>query len=203
MAPELVWDLERVHGLSIFLPLGEDLELVSLSPSALDRNPRLRETYTSEQLLFAGETYWAALIDRYYQTAGNVPGAATQGPLEGLIPPDVTPPQSSISVSSPQYPGQEVTIAWSAEDRQSGVASASLWVRPPGGEWAAAGPAQAGPPGASLSGLFVYPASAACGAAFAVRAVDAAGNVEPPDQETNTAGILRPCFIFLPWAQRY
>jgi hypothetical protein len=105
-------------------------------------------------------------------------------------------------VTSPQFPGQEVTITWSAGDVQSGVASAALWVRLPGGEWSAAGPSKLGPPGASMSGVFVYPASAACGAAFAVRSVDVAGNIEPPDHGENTARILRPCFEFLPWVQR-
>jgi len=201
------WHLDDVHGLSIFFPLGEDLELpievtetISISPTVvISRNLRLRETYTCDQLRFACDTAWPALIDAYYAVATAVPTDTTAGPVDGLLPPDITPPQTTVAFSGTVGLGQTVTVTWTSTDTQSGVLSAALWHRPYHGPWT---PVAAEVVGAS--GLFTFTISQRCLQHLAVRASDRCGNVEPPGSALNTVEIdIQPCGLaYLPLVRR-
>lgn len=84
-----------MHGLSIFLPLGEDLEVhfthtVPVTP-ALVITRTLRETYTGLQLDFVAATGWDRLIGRHYAAVTVLTGTL-DGPVE-LLEPDITPPR--------------------------------------------------------------------------------------------------------------
>jgi parallel beta-helix repeat protein len=91
------WDLEDVHGLSVYLPLGEDLilpivvtETSSITPGlAVTRNLHLREMYTCDQLQFVCATDWDKLINAYYTATSSVPSfvRAANTPLKGLQDP--------------------------------------------------------------------------------------------------------------------
>ena len=194
------WDLDDVHGLSIFLPLGEDLELplpvtTTLTGTlVLTRNLRLRDMYTPEQLQFASDTAWDGMIDAYYAVAAPVPTATTQGPVTGLLTPDVTPPQTSITLTGALTRDQSIDIVWHSVDRQTGVAQATLWHRPPRGTWTAV-MTQTG-----SAGAFPFTLSQWCENGFAVQAVDQAGNIEPMEHGANLQIIeVQPChYLFLP-----
>jgi len=209
MASEQVWDLDDVHGLSIFLPLGEDLELpiviTETSPITpglvISRNLRLRDMYSGEQLQFVRDSVWGALIDVYYEaTSSPVPTDTTEGSVDGLQIPDVTPPQTSIAVSGTFTIGKTITVTWVTTDAQTGVDRATLWHRLPRGEWTAV-LTQTG-----LAGVFPFTLSEWCRNSFTVRAVDKAGNIEPPDSGSNMLVMdVQPCrHLYLPLiVQRY
>jgi parallel beta-helix repeat protein len=196
MALDRFWDLDHVHGLSIFLPLGEDLELqyviTETSPITpgliISRNLRLREMYTSDQLQFVGDTSWKNLIDTYYTAASAVPTNTTSGPVTGLQEPDVTPPQSVITPTGTFLAGQIITLTWVATDTQTGVTGASLWRQLPGGSWTIV-EAQIYPSGKFLSGSFSFTLPFMCINNLAVRAIDRAGNNEPIGHGANTVAI--------------
>ena len=200
MALDRYWDLDGVHGLSIFLPLGEDLlfdlqGVQAPDPAAL---LHLRDVYSSDQLRFVAATSWRGLIERYYElAAAGVPTETADGPADGLLPPDVTPPQTAVTVMGRQSLGQGLSLAWSADDSQSGVAGAALWVRQKGGDWLDTSLAQSG-----AAGQFHYPQILACGSSLAARAADAAGNLEPLEHGANLAVVQRDCFVFIPWMGR-
>ena len=190
MALDRFWDLDNVHGLSIFLPLGEDLELkfvvTETSPITpgliISRNLRLREMYTSDQLQFVGDTSWKNLIGTYY-AASTVPTNTTGGPVIGLQEPDVTPPQSMVTPQGIFTAGQSITLTWVATDTQTGVTGASLWHQLPGGSWDEV------ETHSGLSGTFSITLSFMCINSLAVRAVDQAGNIEPIGHGANTVKI--------------
>jgi hypothetical protein len=201
MAPDRVWNLDHAHGLSIFLPLGEDLELPILitetSPITpglvISRNLRLRETYSSDQLQFVGDTMWGGLIDTYYDVVSSpVPTDTTEGPVDGPQIPDVTPPQTIITVTGTLAVGEAITVTWVATDTQTGVAGATLWHCPPRGEWTAT-LTQTG-----SSGVFPFTLSDACMNSLSVRAIDEAGNREPLDTSSNMVVINVQRCIYLP-----
>jgi parallel beta-helix repeat protein len=193
------WDLDNVHGLSIFLPLGEDLELpISITETSpitpglvITRNLRLRDMYTCEQLQFVCDTSWAGLINTYYELVPTpVLTGTTTGPVDGLLPPDITPPSTVINITGTPEIGQDIEIAWASSDHQAGVREASLWHHPSHGEWASVGPSQAG-----SSGLFSFTLSDICENQFAVRATDQAGNLEPLGSGANIVVIeVQPCY---------
>ena len=91
------WDLDNVHGLSVYLPLGEDLilpitiaETSPITPGrVITRYLHLREMYVCDQLQFACDTHWDELIAAYYTTTLSVPSfvRADNTPLEGLQDP--------------------------------------------------------------------------------------------------------------------
>jgi hypothetical protein len=208
LLPMQMWGLTDAHGLSAFLPLGEDLELPivvtetsGFAPGeVLTRNLRLRDSYTDAQLRFVADTSWDSLIHLYYDlTASPVPTDTTVGPAEGLISPDVTSPRTTISVSGPLTVGQTITVTWISTDTQSGVLSASLWHRPYQGEWMTVGSPQSG-----SSGVFSFTLFEQCLNDFAVQATDEAGNVEPIENESNEASInVQPCsLIYLPLVEK-
>jgi hypothetical protein len=203
LAPDRVWDLDDAHGLSIFLPLGEDLELpiviTETSPITpglfISRNLRLREMYSSDQLQFVGDTMWGELIDTYYDVvASPVPTDTTEGPVDGPQIPDVTPPQAIITVSGTFAVGEAITVTWVATDTQTGVAGATLWHWPPRGEWTAT------LTGTGSSGVFPFTLTEACLNSLSVRAIDKAGNREPLDSGSNRIVLnVQPCiYTYLP-----
>jgi parallel beta-helix repeat protein len=201
MALDREWNLDDVHGLSIFLPLGEDLELPivitetsPITPSlVISRHLRLRDMYSGDQLQFVGDTAWGGLIATYYDVVSSpVPTGTTEGPVDGLLTPDVTPPQTTITVTGAFAVGETITVTWVATDTQTGVAGATWWYRPPRGQWTAA-LTQTG-----SSGVFPFTLSHACANRFAVRAIDKAGNVEPLDSGSNMIAVnVQPC-IYMP-----
>jgi parallel beta-helix repeat protein len=196
--PGLEWDLDRVHGLSIFMPLGEDLELpipitetLSFSPTLLlTRNLRLRDTYTPDQLRFVADTSWDGLIDTYYRVISSpVPTATTEGPVDGLQRPDVTPPKTAITVTGALQYDQPLEVSWSTTDAQSSVSGATLWHQPPHAAW------QPVLTQTGTSGVFVFTPSQWCRNGLAVRAIDKAGNRERLESGRNTAWItIAPCY---------
>jgi hypothetical protein len=65
------WNLENAHGLSIYLPLGEDLRIgESFYP---------QRHYTDDELSFAADTGWNEFIDTYYSISR--PPIATAEPI--------------------------------------------------------------------------------------------------------------------------
>jgi len=206
VAPDQVWDLDNVHGLSLFLPLGEDLELpiaiTETSPITpgltITRPLRLRDMYTSSQLRFVSDTAWGALIDTYYRVISSpVPTETTQGPVDGLQPPDLTPPRTVVAISGTLAVGQPISVAWAATDAQSGAQAATLWHRPPGGLWTSV-LTQTG-----SSGAFLFSPAEGCQHRLAVQAVDRAGNLEPVENGSNVAIVeVYPCRRYLPVVMR-
>jgi parallel beta-helix repeat protein len=203
VALDRVWGLDDVHGLSIFLPLGEDLELpiviTETSPITpglvISRNLRLREMYSSDQLRFVGDTAWGDLIDTYYDVVSSpVPTDTTEGPADGLQVPDVTPPQTIVTITGAFTVGETISVTWVATDTQSGVDGATLWHLPPYGQWAPT-LTQTG-----SSGVFPFTLPERCRTGFAVRATDKAGNMESLDSGSNMVIVnVQPCsYSFLP-----
>ena len=199
---EEVWDLDDVHGLSIFLPLGEDLELPiiitetsTITPGVeVTRNLRLRDMYSSDQLQFVGDTAWGDLIATYYDVVSSpVPTDSTDGPAGGLLEPDVTPPQTVITVIGALTVGEAITVTWVATDTQTGVAGATLWHRLSKTRWTAVSTQTE-----SSVGWFTFTLSAGGENSFSVRAFDEAGNVELPASGSNMIVISVQSHIYLP-----
>lgn len=200
---EQEWNLDDVHGLSIYLPLGEDLEFQiritdtsPISPNiSITRNLRLRDLYNLDELQFVGDApAWRSLIEQYYElipttVITSLPG----GPLPGLQEPDVTPPQTTITVPPIGERQTVITLTWAATDTQNEVVSASLWyLSPTGEEWRDTDITQLG-----SSGVFTYPLT--CGmSGFAVRASDDVGNVESIESEFNSIFPQQTCYLYLP-----
>jgi parallel beta-helix repeat protein len=183
MIPTEAWNLDNVHGLSIFLPLGEDLELPivitetdPISPSlVVTRDLRLRDTYTGDQLQFVSSTVWGGLINTYYHAVSSpVPTDTTGGPVGTLLTPDFTPPQTVITSTGAFTVGQAITITWGTTDTQSGLGSTTLWYQSPAGQWTTV-MTQTGD-----SGVFPFSWPANCESRLAVLSTDKAGNSEAP-----------------------
>jgi parallel beta-helix repeat protein len=194
VAEDQVWDLDDVHGLSIFLPLGEDLQLPSRiisGTSPITVNVALRDTYTGTQLLFVADTGWRALIDTYYNVVSSpVPTGTTEGPVDGPQVPDLTPPQTAITVTGTFRVGEAVTITWTATDDQTGVAGAMLWHQQPPDQPTAV-LIQIGSSGVFTDTLVL---SQGCVNSFAVRAFDRGGLIEPWDNGSNIISVrMEPC----------
>ncbi len=203
--PERVWNLDNVHGLSIFLPLGEDLLLTEETTGTLHNRPagetvpiHLRDLYTQSQLSFVGSTGWDQMIASYYRVvASPVPTGTTGHPTGGLILPDVTPPQTVITVTGARAVGKAIHIEWSASDTQSGVAGAALWYKPTSGPWVSTGLSQNG-----SSGSLDFTLTQACINGVAVSGTDQAGNLEPPDHGANTVYIYVDYCQWMPIASK-
>jgi hypothetical protein len=194
------WYFTGAYGLSIFLPVGEDLELpittTETSPITptltITRNVRLRDLYTGDQLDFVSVTGWDRFINRYYAAAAGVLTSTMPGPVvEQLLSPDVTPSQTIITLTG--WTSTGITLTWTAADAESGVNGAALWTRPAGGQWVSTVLSQTG-----TSGVFVYQAINRCDE-LAVRASDAAGNLEPAEHSSNY--VATRC-VYLPLVRR-
>jgi len=204
----VVWDLDDAHGLSIFLPLGEDLELpvviTETSPITptlvLSRNLRLRDLYTCDELRFVCDTSWDTMIEVYYDVAASLPPTdTTAGPVDGLLPPDISAPRTVVTAAGTIGFGEPISVTWVSTDTQAGVDAAALWHRPPDGAWTAV-LTQTG-----SSGVFSFTSSGRCENVFSVRAVDRAGNLEPLDSGANVVVVdLQPCgCVYLPLILRW
>jgi parallel beta-helix repeat protein len=203
--PLRFWDLNRINGLSIFMPLGEDLEFaipdaVTLANApAATRLVRLRDTYSSTQLQFVRDTQWKGLIDRYYQIiASPIPTSTPDGPVAPFLPTDVAPPTSTLTVSPNGFgAGNSITVTWTITDTQldiegkripgSGVVSATLSYSTNGSTWVPI-------PASTQGGLggkyrFILPASSRI--ELSLRAIDKVGNLEAPKHGTNSLAITR------------
>jgi hypothetical protein len=185
------WNIAHVHGLSIFLPLGEDLVLPVVVSETKTISVPLRSMYTSEGLDFVGRTCWGALINAYYAIT-TVPTGTTTGPVLPPVSPDVTAPETLITVTGRCEVGETITITWSSQDSQTGVASATLWQRMPGEEWTQQ-TTQSGSNGAfpvALTQPFLR--------SYAVLATDLVGNSEAVTLDRNTVDVSVPGYVYLP-----
>jgi hypothetical protein len=210
--PTRVWNLDNVHGLSIFLPLGEDLLLpvtvsqASVLAPAQTIDLHLRDTYTTTQLLFVSDTTWESLIDKYYKIVA-VPTGTTNGPIGGLLTSDSIPPQTTITITGRLDLSQTIRIEWSATDKQldvhgnridgAGVTGATLWWQPP--------PPQKEPmPIATqgdVKGAFTFTLTKRGCNILSVRAIDQVSNIEPLVNGPNARTVylaVGPCLVYIP-----
>lgn len=202
MLPTEVWNLDNVHGLSIFLPLGEDLELpivitetMPVTPSlVVTRDLRLRDMYAGDQLQFVSSTVWGQLINTYYNVVSSpVPTDTIGGPVGILLTPDFTPPQTVITWTGAFTVGQAITITWGTTDAQSGLGSTTLWYQSPAGQWTTV-MTQTGD-----SGIFPFTWPANCESRLAVLSIDKAGNSEVPGSANAINAKVQICeHVYLP-----
>ena len=177
--PDRTWDLDNVHGLSIYLPLGEDLELpilitetTTMAPTdVVTRNLRLREMYSDTQLQFVADTDWDQLIDTYYTSIAVLASVRNQKTL-GLLHTDYTPPQSVITFTGQITIGEMITMSWSASDLQAGIKNVTLWYRPTHSDWSQLAVQS------NATGVYLTEISDICRIGFAALATDKAGNQE-------------------------
>ena len=81
------WNLDNSHGISIYLPLGQDLQMTLENEEGLIQTVKVRDWYTDDQLSFAADTQWNEFIAAYYAaTSTPVPTSALQGPRGGIRP---------------------------------------------------------------------------------------------------------------------
>lgn len=182
-APTETWDLENTHGLSIFLPFGEDLDIptiqitetIQISPTiVITRNLHLRELYSSSQLDFVQDTTWGTLIQTYYEAILQPPPPTpTIGPVAGLQTPDVTPPQTTLLLIGDFTLGTPITLHWDSLETQSGLESLTLLHRLPGQDWSTLATLF------TVSGDYPFTLQQFCQNDFAIQGKDRAGNVEP------------------------
>jgi hypothetical protein len=196
--PEWFWNMDNLHGLSIFLPFGEDLALnpppTGATPTQ-QSNLRLRDLYRGDELRFVQDTQWKSLIETYYTAVGTpVPPGFTDGPVTTLLPTDVTPPTTTLTLTPAFAPGKVIVMTWVATDTQTGVVGASLvWYNVSSTQWITHS-TQMG-----TSGRFTFTIPQHFGG-LAVRAFDKAGNVETiTDLGTNVFIVRR---IHLPVIKR-
>ncbi len=81
------WNLDNSHGISIYLPLGQDLQMTLENEEGLIQTVKVRDWYADDQLSFAADTQWNEFIAAYYAaTSTPVPTSALQGPRRGIRP---------------------------------------------------------------------------------------------------------------------
>jgi uncharacterized repeat protein (TIGR01451 family) len=81
------WNLDNAHGISIYLPLGQDLQMTLENEEGATKTVKVRDWYADEQLSFAADTQWNEFITAYYTaTSTPVPTSTLQGPREGIRP---------------------------------------------------------------------------------------------------------------------
>ncbi|MEM7032927.1 MAG: clostripain-related cysteine peptidase, partial [Chloroflexota bacterium] len=189
----ITWNLDNVHGVSIYLPLGQDLEFsIQITETVTESNIitrplRLRETYSAEELEFVADTVWDELIDHYYELVSSpVPTDMVTTSVDGLQIADITPPRTAISITGDLKLGQPLQISWTSVDTQTGVVSATLWHRPNHGLWTPI-MTQSG-----SGGAFAYTPLSGCKNNIAVQATDASGNIESQLTDANSETVLIP-----------
>jgi hypothetical protein len=207
--PRPTWNLTRTSGLSIFLPLGEDLvQLVQDGPD--DPAPisvRVRDIYNASQLQFVAETGWKTLIDAYYlRPPSPIPSTTLTQELEGLQLPDITPPRTAIRVESviqdTRSPSLTIpltltlTLNWTSEDVHSGVQSAFFARQRADGTWE-----EIRSLGQVIGSEFTHTLlleQTACVVRVAVFARDEAGNLETVRPGVNEVTLVIPYCVYLP-----
>ncbi len=81
------WNLANARGISIYLPLGQDLQMTLENEEGLIQTVKVRDWYTDDQLSFAADTQWNEFIAAYYAaTSTPIPTSALQGPRGGIRP---------------------------------------------------------------------------------------------------------------------
>jgi len=81
------WDLANAYGISIYLPLGQDLQMTLENEEGITKTVKVRDWYTADQLSFAADTQWNEFIAAYYAaTSTPIPTSTLQGPRGGIRP---------------------------------------------------------------------------------------------------------------------
>jgi uncharacterized repeat protein (TIGR01451 family) len=81
------WDLENAYGISIYLPLGQDLQMILENEEGAIETVKIRDWYVDTNLSFAADTQWDEFIATYYATTPiPVPTSTLEGPREGIRP---------------------------------------------------------------------------------------------------------------------
>ncbi|HNB54200.1 MAG TPA: hypothetical protein PK530_19790, partial [Anaerolineales bacterium] len=197
--PTHPWNLDNTHGLSIFLPFGEDLEIstiqvtetIQISPTiTITRNLRLRELYSATQLDFVQDTAWETMIQAFYDAIPVLPPpTVTINPIAGLQNPDNTAPATALNLTGNLLIGSTITLHWDSEDGQSGLDSLTLWHRGEGEAWTEIATV------ATSSGDFQFTLQQFCRNDFAILGTDQAGNIEIPIPGLNTWYTqVQPCY---------
>ena len=79
------WNLSNAYGISIYLPLGQDLLMTLEDKDGITETVKVRDWYTDDQLAFAANTQWNEFIATYYAvTSTPVPTSTLQGPRGGI-----------------------------------------------------------------------------------------------------------------------
>jgi hypothetical protein len=79
------WNLDNAHGISIYLPLGQDLQMTLEDEEGITQTVKVRDWYTDDQLSFAANTQWNEFIAAYYAvTSTPIPTFTLQGPRGGI-----------------------------------------------------------------------------------------------------------------------
>jgi len=85
--PPEYWNLDNAYGISIYFPLGQDLQMTLESEEGITQTVKVRDWYTDEQLSFAADTQWDEFIAAYYAVISTpVPTSTLQGPRGGIRP---------------------------------------------------------------------------------------------------------------------
>jgi hypothetical protein len=79
------WNLDNAHGISIYLPLGQDLQMTLEDEQGITQTVRVRDWYTDDQLSFAADTQWDEFITDYYAVTSIPVPTSTLGEPRGGI----------------------------------------------------------------------------------------------------------------------
>ncbi len=81
------WNLDNAYGISIYLPLGQDLQMILESEEGVTKTVKVRDWYVDTNLAFAANTQWDEFIAAYYAaTSTPIPTSTLEGPREGIRP---------------------------------------------------------------------------------------------------------------------
>ncbi|MFQ5814495.1 MAG: clostripain-related cysteine peptidase, partial [Anaerolineae bacterium] len=81
------WNLDNAHGISIYLPLGQDLQMILENEEGLTQTIKVRVWYNEVHLSFAADTRWDEFIAAYYAaTPTPIPTYTLPGPRGGIRP---------------------------------------------------------------------------------------------------------------------
>jgi hypothetical protein len=85
--PSEYWNLGNAHGISIYLPLGQDLQMILEDKAGITQTVKVRDWYADDQLSFAANTQWNEFIAAYYAaTSTPIPTYTLPGPRGGIRP---------------------------------------------------------------------------------------------------------------------
>ena len=80
-------NLDNAHGASIYLPLGQDLQMILENDTGATQTAKLRDWYTDDQLSFAANTQWNEFIAAYCPATSTPVSAFTLLGPRVWIPP--------------------------------------------------------------------------------------------------------------------